>query len=185
MVQDYVSIVQTAELNCQLVRTIATEKADSRLKKHPECLPRTTVVRKKKCLKVLHYRSLYGGVALLSCSDVSDPLRPHGQAHQAPLSIGFSRKTYWSGLLFTSPLDLPYRGIKPRSPALQAVSLLSEPPEKPIVLVRNLLKRKYTERLRILRRYMDTYMYTLSKSEIFAIVKKHLVRKICVEKMQK
>ena len=65
-------------------------------------------------------------------------------AHQAPLSIGFSRQTYWSGLLFTSPLDLPYVGIKPRSPALQAVSLLCEPPEKPVVLIRNLLKGKYT-----------------------------------------
>ena len=65
-------------------------------------------------------------------------------AHQAPLSIGFSKQTCWSGLLFTSPLDPPYPGIKPRSPTLQAVSLLSEPPEKPIVLVRSLLKRKYT-----------------------------------------
>ena len=65
-------------------------------------------------------------------------------AHQAPLSTGFSRQTYWGGLLFTSPLDLPYPGIKPRSPTLQAVSLLCEPPEKPVVLVRNLFKRKYT-----------------------------------------
>ena len=66
--------------------------------------------------------------------------------HQAPLSIGFSRQTYWSGLLFTSPLDPPYPGIKPRSPALQAISLLSVPPEKPIVWVRNLLKRTYTRK---------------------------------------
>ena len=65
-------------------------------------------------------------------------------AHQATLSIGFSRQEYWSRLLFLSPLDLPYPGIEPRSPALQAVSLLSEPPEKPIVMVRNLLERKYT-----------------------------------------
>ena len=107
-------------------------------------------------------------------------------AHQAPLSIGFSKQTWWSGLLFTSPLDPPYPGIKPRSPTLQAVSLLSEPPEKPIVLVRNLLKGSIQERLsRILRRYMDTYMYTLSKPEIFAMVKKSLLRTICIEKMQK
>ena len=65
-------------------------------------------------------------------------------AHQATLSIGFSRQEYWSRLLFLSPLDLPYPEIEPRSPALQVVSLLSEPPEKPIVLVRNLFKRKYT-----------------------------------------
>ena len=40
----------------------------------------------------------------------------------------FSRQEYWSGLLFPSPADLPDPGIEPRSPALQAVSLPSEPP---------------------------------------------------------
>ena len=44
-------------------------------------------------------------------------------AHQAPLSIGFSRKEYWSGLPFPSPGDLPNPGIEPRSPALHADSL--------------------------------------------------------------
>ena len=42
----------------------------------------------------------------------------------------FSRQEYWSGLLFPSPGDLPNPGIKPRFPALQADSLLSEPPGK-------------------------------------------------------
>ena len=42
----------------------------------------------------------------------------------------FSRKEYWSGLSFPSPGDLPDPGIEPRSPALQADSLPSEPPEK-------------------------------------------------------
>ena len=41
-------------------------------------------------------------------------------AHQAPLSVGFSRQEHWSGLPFLSPEDLPDPGIKPRSPALQA-----------------------------------------------------------------
>ena len=41
-------------------------------------------------------------------------------ALQAPLSMGFSRQEYWSGLPFPSPGDLPDPGIKPRSPALQA-----------------------------------------------------------------
>ena len=49
-------------------------------------------------------------------------------AHQAPLSMGFSRQEYWSGLPFPSPEDLPNPGIKPRSPALQADTLTSEPP---------------------------------------------------------
>ena len=42
-------------------------------------------------------------------------------AHQAPLSMGFPRKEYWSGLTFPSPGDLPDPGIDPMpsaSPAL-------------------------------------------------------------------
>ena len=45
--------------------------------------------------------------------------------------MGFSRQEYWSGQPFLSPGDLPDPGIKPGSPALQADSLLSEPPGKP------------------------------------------------------
>ena len=56
---------------------------------------------------------------------------PQTIAHQAPLFKGFSRQEYWSGLLFPSPGDLPYPGIKPGSPALQADSLPTEPPGKP------------------------------------------------------
>ena len=52
-------------------------------------------------------------------------------AHQAPLSMGFSRQEYWSGLPFPSTGDLPDPEIKPRSPALQADSLSSRPPGKP------------------------------------------------------
>ena len=44
-------------------------------------------------------------------------------AHQAPLSMGFSRQEYWSGLPRPPPGDLPDPGIKPVSPALQADSL--------------------------------------------------------------
>ena len=52
-------------------------------------------------------------------------------AHQAPLSIGFSRQECWSGLLFPASGDLPDPGIKAESPALWAESLPSEPPGKP------------------------------------------------------
>ena len=52
-------------------------------------------------------------------------------AHQPPPSMGFSRQEYWSGLPFPSPGDLPDPGIEPRSPALQADALPSEPPGKP------------------------------------------------------
>ena len=49
-------------------------------------------------------------------------------ACQTPLSMEFSRQEYWSGLPLPSPGDLPDPGIKPRSSALQADSLLLEPP---------------------------------------------------------
>ena len=49
-------------------------------------------------------------------------------AYQALQSMGFSRQEYWSGLPFPSPEDLPNPGIEPRSPALQADILTSEPP---------------------------------------------------------
>ena len=56
---------------------------------------------------------------------------PWTVAHQAPLSMGFSRQEYWSELPFPSPGDLPDPGIKPRSPALEADALTSEPRGKP------------------------------------------------------
>ena len=45
--------------------------------------------------------------------------------------MGFTRQEYWSGLPFPSPGDLPNPGIEPRSPALQADALTSEPPGRP------------------------------------------------------
>ena len=48
------------------------------------------------------------------------------------LSMKFSRQDYWSGLPFPFPGDLPDPGIKPGSPALQADSLPSELPGKPM-----------------------------------------------------
>ena len=51
-------------------------------------------------------------------------------AHQAPLSMGFSKKEYWSGLPCPPPGDLPSPGIKltsPVSPALQVDSLPAGP----------------------------------------------------------
>jgi len=56
---------------------------------------------------------------------------PWTVACQSPLPMEFSRQEYWCGLPFPSPGNLPYPGIEPWSPALQADSLLSEPPGKP------------------------------------------------------
>ena len=60
---------------------------------------------------------------------------PWTVAYQTPLSMGFSRQECWSGLPFPSPGDLPNPGIDPRSPALQADALLSEPPGKRTVFL--------------------------------------------------
>ena len=62
----------------------------------------------------------------VSHSVVSDFAIPWTVAHQAPLSMEFSRQEYWSGLPFPAPEDLPDSGIEPGSPALQADSLPSE-----------------------------------------------------------
>ena len=52
---------------------------------------------------------------------------------QAPLSMGFPRQEYWSGLLFLPPGHLPNPGFEPRSLTLWADSLPSEPPEAPVI----------------------------------------------------
>ena len=70
-------------------------------------------------------------VKVKSLSRVQLFATPWTVAHQAPPSMGFSRQEYWSGVPFPFPGDLPNRGIKPRSPALQADALTSEPLGKP------------------------------------------------------
>ena len=50
-------------------------------------------------------------------------------AYQVPMSMGFFKQEYWSGLSFPFPGDLPDPWIKPGSPTLQADALPSEPPE--------------------------------------------------------
>ena len=67
------------------------------------------------------------------CLTICDPWTV---AQQAPLSMRFSRQEYWSGLPFPSPGNLPNPGIEPRSPTLQADTLTSEPPGKPIIQLR-------------------------------------------------
>ena len=57
---------------------------------------------------------------------------PRTIARQAPLSMGFSQKEYWSGLPFPLPGDLPNPGIQPASPALEAGFFTTEPPGKPV-----------------------------------------------------
>ena len=83
----------------------------------------------KPCLTCFYITSTKHSV---SRSVMSNSLRPCGLyvARQAPLSMGFSRQEYWSGLPCPSPGDLPKPGIKPRSPTLQIDSLPAEPQGK-------------------------------------------------------
>ena len=62
--------------------------------------------------QVLHVSSRMCGQSL---SHVRFSVTPWTAACQAPLSMGFSRQEYWSGLPFPSPGDLPDSGIKPTS----------------------------------------------------------------------
>ena len=64
---------------------------------------------------------------------------PWTSAHQAPLSMGFPRQEYWSGLSFPPPGDLPNPGIKPVSPAWQVDSLPLRHQES------HILKRNYSK----------------------------------------
>ena len=61
-----------------------------------------------------------------SCPTLCDPM----DCSLSGSSIHGTHVLFWSGLSFPSPEDLPNPGIKPRSPALQADALLSEPPGK-------------------------------------------------------
>ena len=82
----------------------------------------------KVVLKHIHYQHvkwLLLLLLLLTCLVLSGSVRPYGlQPHQAPLCMGFSRQEYWSGFPCPPPWSLPDPGINPRSPALQADSLL-------------------------------------------------------------
>ena len=68
------------------------------------------------------------GLVAKSCPTLATPWTV---ACKAPLSMGFSRQEYWSGLPFPSPGDLLDPGIEPRYPALQADSLPTELQGKP------------------------------------------------------
>ena len=71
---------------------------------------------------------------------------------------GFSRQEYWSGLPCLPPGNLPHPGIEPRSPSLQANSLLSEPPRK-------------------LRRILEWVAYPFSRG---SSVPKNWIRVFCI-----
>ena len=95
---------------------------------------------------------------------------------QAPLSMGFPRQAYWSGLSFPSPGDLPNSGIEPRSPALQADSLSMSYeestcpyPQKKIFKIFNFAKN-FKYHVSQTSQSLDELRWTKSKSFLCAIV---------------
>ena len=97
--------------------------------------------------------------AQFSRSVVSDSsVTPWAVAHQAPLSMVFSRQEYWSGLPFPSPGDLPDPGIKPTSPALAGRFFTTEPAGKP-------LSQNATQQLRELLMYATSYKGVLLREK--------------------
>ena len=84
-------------------------------------------IKRQRCL-LLGRKALTNVVKVKSHNSGRLFATPWTVAHQAPPSMGFSRRDYWSGLPFCPPGDLPNPGIKPRSPTLQADALTSEPP---------------------------------------------------------
>ena len=69
---------------------------------------------------------------------------PWTVAYKVPLSMGFSRQEYWSGLPFPAPGDLPDPGIETASPALSGRFFTNEPPGKLVVVLLH-FKDKETE----------------------------------------
>ena len=68
-----------------------------------------------------------GSRTMHACSVRSNSVTLRTIGLQAPLSMGFSRQGYWSGLPFPPSGDLPNPGTEPGSPALQVDSLPFEP----------------------------------------------------------
>ena len=97
----------------------------------------SNIIRQAKFLP--HWKPMPGhlrcDLVLSRSSHVRLSATPWTVTRQVPLSMGFFRQENWSGLPYPPPGDLPDQGTKPRSPALQADSLLSEPPGTPLLIV--------------------------------------------------
>ena len=93
------------------------------------------------------------GIQLLPCVQLF--ATPWTVARQVPLSMGFPRQEYWSGLPFPSPGDLPDPGIEPASPALAGRFYTTKPPGKPHNILYLLFQKKNGHNF-----YMCIYTHT-------------------------
>ena len=85
-------------------------------------------------------------VRVLSHSVMSDSATSWTVAHQAPLSVGFSRQEHWSGLPCPPPGDLPDSGTEPMSPTLAGGFLTTEATWKaPRMLIALILRNWHAE----------------------------------------
>ena len=92
-----------------------------------------------------------------SCPSLLWP--PWPAAHQAPLSLGFLRREYWSGLPFPSPGDLPNPGTEPKYPPLAGGFFITEPPGSPCWSIYFITKRLLSvQELHIGRKKMTIYL---------------------------
>ena len=80
-----------------------------------------TILHSQSSLVTKYFVIIKTRSACLVASVVSDSVILWAVAHQAPLSMEFSRQEYWSGLSFLSPGVLPNPGIEPTSPAFPAL----------------------------------------------------------------
>ena len=83
------------------------------------------LLRGRQILYRFSYREVTIGMKAKSLSRVQLFVTPWTVAHQASLSMEFSRQEYWSGLPFPSPEELPNPGTEPWSPASQMLYRLS------------------------------------------------------------
>ena len=79
--------------------------------------------------KITHCKAVGGSLVAQLCLTLATLWTV---ARPAPLSMGFPRQECWSGLPYPPPGDLPDPGVEPGSPALQAVSLPTDLPGKPV-----------------------------------------------------
>ena len=101
--------------------------------------------------------------AVLSLSVTSNPATPWTAARQAPLTMGIlqERILEWVAVLSFRGSSQPM--IKPRSPALQADSLPTQPPGKPKLIY---VQKQSLQKMSILLRFVSIYFF--SKSPIFS-----------------
>ena len=103
-------------------------------------------------------------------------------AHQVPLSMGFSKQDYWNGLPFPSPGDLPDPGIEPASTPLARVFFTTEPPGKPMYVLRVHCKKQWVLPFNLVSKIENDKVSWIHKSQMFpdsVQVLKHIRKLLC------